>query len=258
MAPQDARHRRALELRRHDEFGVAQRDGLGAGDAGVRRPGGDRDGEDRVLDPRLQRGDEGEREDQPRERHEDVGDAHQHEIDDPAGIARDRADQEPDRPDDDGDEADDQQRHARAGDDAGEDVAAEIVGAEPMRGAGRHQALVQILIVHRPRPEQRRQHRRDHEQRHQSRPDQRQPVRAEDQPAPHTSSRAAPAAATAAPRQAATRGGRGADDRRRRSWGGARGERVRPSRRAHAERLLRMRKVMRLAASEDVRSSLRP
>ena len=47
----------------------------------------------RVLDAGPERGDEGERQDQPREGEEDVGDAHQHRVDPAAGIAGDGADQ---------------------------------------------------------------------------------------------------------------------------------------------------------------------
>ena len=67
---------------------------LGPREAGVGRPGGDRDGDDRVLDPGAQRRDEGQRQDQAREGQEDVGDAHQHGVEPAAGIARDGADQQ--------------------------------------------------------------------------------------------------------------------------------------------------------------------
>ena len=58
---------------------------------------GERDGDHRVLDAGPERGDEGERQDQPREGEEDVGDAHQHRVDPAAEIAGDRADDEADR-----------------------------------------------------------------------------------------------------------------------------------------------------------------
>ena len=47
--------------------------------------------------PGPERGDEGQRQDEPREGEEDVGDAHQHRVDPAAGIAGDGADQQADR-----------------------------------------------------------------------------------------------------------------------------------------------------------------
>ena len=50
-----------------------------------------RDGDHRVPDAGTERRDEGERQDQTREREEDVGDAHQRRVDEPARIAGDGA-----------------------------------------------------------------------------------------------------------------------------------------------------------------------
>ena len=124
---------------------LADGEGLGAGEAGVGRPGGDRDGDDRVVDAGAQRGDEGQGQDQAREGEEDVGDPHQDGVEPAAGIACEGADQEADRADDDRDQGDDGERDARAPDDAGVDVAAELVGAEPVGGRGRLQALGEVL-----------------------------------------------------------------------------------------------------------------
>ena len=55
-----------------------------------------RDGDDRVLDARAERRDEGQREDQPREGEEDVGHPHQHRVDPAAEVAGGRADEEAD------------------------------------------------------------------------------------------------------------------------------------------------------------------
>ena len=85
----------------------------------------------RVLDAGTERGDEGQRQDQLREGEEDVGDAHQDRIDPASGVAGDRADDQADRGRDDGDQDDDVERQPRAVDDAGEDVAPQVVGAEP-------------------------------------------------------------------------------------------------------------------------------
>ena len=104
----DARRRGALQLHGGDEVGVADRQRLGARDAGIGRPGRDGDGDDGVLDAGPKRGDEGQRQDQPREGEEDVGDAHQHRVDPAAEIAGDGADEEADRRGDDGHQHDDQ------------------------------------------------------------------------------------------------------------------------------------------------------
>ena len=90
----DPRRAGALQPDGGDVVGVADGQRLGPGDAGIGRPGGERDGDDRVLDARAQGGDEGQRQDQPREGEEDVGDAHQHRVDPAAEIAGDRADQQ--------------------------------------------------------------------------------------------------------------------------------------------------------------------
>ena len=141
VAPDDPRRRCALQGRRGDEVGVADRQRLGPGDARIGRPRGDGDGDDGILDARAEGRDEGERQHEARKGEEDVGDAHQHRIEPAAEIARARADREADRRRDDRDEADDEKRQARAEDDAAEDVARLLVGAEPVDGRRRQQAL---------------------------------------------------------------------------------------------------------------------
>ena len=89
--------RGALHAHGVDELGVAEGQRLGAGDARIGRPGGDGDGDDRVLDAGPERGDEGQRQDQLRHRQEDVGDAHQELVGPAAEIARDRADHQAER-----------------------------------------------------------------------------------------------------------------------------------------------------------------
>ena len=119
-----------------------------------------RDGEHRVLDARPERGDEGERQDQPREGEEDVGDAHQHAVDPAAEIAGGGADDEAEDRRGQRDQRDDVERRARAVDDAAPDVAAELVGAEQVpAGAGRQQPVLQRLGVRIVRGEQRRERR---------------------------------------------------------------------------------------------------
>jgi hypothetical protein len=79
---------------RGDVVGIADRQRLGPGDAGIGGPGGHGDGEDGVLDPRAKRGHEGERQDQAGEGQEDVGQAHEDRVDPAAEVARDSADQQ--------------------------------------------------------------------------------------------------------------------------------------------------------------------
>ena len=118
--------------RGRDEVGWRGGQRLGAGDAGIGRPGGEGDGDHRVLDARAERGDEGEREDQAREGEEDVGDAHQHRVDPAAEIAGRQADAEADRRHDDtapGQRWSSVMRLPKMT--RGIDVAAQFVGAEP-------------------------------------------------------------------------------------------------------------------------------
>ncbi len=85
----------ALQPHRGDVVGVADRQRLGARDPRIGRPGGERDGEHRVLDAGAQRGDEGQRQDEPREGEENIGDAHQDAVGPAAEIAGDGADDQP-------------------------------------------------------------------------------------------------------------------------------------------------------------------
>ena len=158
-----------LQLRRRDVVRAAQRQRLGPRQPRDRRPGGQRDRDDGVLEPGPQRRHEGERQDQRRERQEDVGDPHQHRVEPAAEVAGERPDREPDRPDDDRDQRDDRQRDPRAVDDAAEHVAPDLVGAEEVRAARRLQHRRQVLQVGVLRRDQRREHRhhdqhRDHHQ----------------------------------------------------------------------------------------------
>jgi hypothetical protein len=116
---------------------VAHGDGLGARDTRVRRPRRDRDRDDGVLDAGTERRDERERQDQAREGEEHVGNAHQHGIEPATEVAGDRTDQQPDWADQQHHEPDDVQRQPRAMDDARVDVAAQLVGAEPVRARRR-------------------------------------------------------------------------------------------------------------------------
>ena len=84
-------------------------------------------------------------EDDRGKREHDVHRAHQNRLDPLAGVARDQADERPGRDREaDRDEAD-PDRDARAVDDAREDVAAQLVGAEPVRAARGLRALREVL-----------------------------------------------------------------------------------------------------------------
>ncbi len=79
----------SLHPGRQDEVAPAHRHGLGAGKPRIGRPGGDRDGDDRVLDAGPERSREGKSHDEARKSEEDIGDAHQHRVEHAAEIACD-------------------------------------------------------------------------------------------------------------------------------------------------------------------------
>ncbi len=68
-----------------------------------------------------------------RERDKNVGHAHQYHIDLAAKVPGGHAQQQAQRPDGDRDQQHDIERDARAIDQAAEDIAAKLVGAEPVR-----------------------------------------------------------------------------------------------------------------------------
>ena len=132
---------------RGDELGVSDGQRLGAREAGIGRPGGERDRDHRAADPGPQRGDEGERQDQARESEEDVGQRASargramppkypatQPMTRPTGTTRTRP-----RPPCRGD--------APAVDQTREDVAAELVGAEPVRGRWRLEPVGEVLRI---------------------------------------------------------------------------------------------------------------
>ena len=139
MAPQDARRGGALQADRIDEIRLADRQGFGPRQPRIGRPGGDGDGDDRILDSRPQRRDEGQRQNQPGEGQEDVGDAHQRHIHPATKIARRGAHQQADGRGDDRHQHHHHQRQARAIDDAAEDIARQIIRAHQMGPGGRQQ-----------------------------------------------------------------------------------------------------------------------
>jgi hypothetical protein len=95
--------------------------------------------------PGFKRRDEGQRQDEAREGQKDIRQAHQDSIDDAAEIAGDTADGEADRGDQHDDGDDHAERDAAAIEQARIDIAAKLVGAEPMGGAWSRQAVCQLL-----------------------------------------------------------------------------------------------------------------
>lgn len=180
----------------------------------VRGPCGDRDRDDRVDDARPERRREREREHDLRERERDVGDPHERAVDEAAAVAGRRADREPDRHDDRDDEDRDAEREPRARDQTREDVAAELVGAEPVRrGAGRQQPVGEHLAQRVVRHDERRDE-RDRDERGEDR---------EPEKVQRIAGEAAPAAVREAERRLPARGGRvGQQPRAQRRRGGIR------------------------------------
>ena len=163
MPHQHPQVRRALQLRHHDEIGLAQCQRLGTGQAGDGGPGGQGDGQHRMVEPRAHGRHEGQRQDQAGERQHHIGQAHQHGVDPAAEVARHHAHRQAQRAHHHGDQHHDEQRDAGAVQQAAEHVAAELVGAEPVAGAGRQQGPGQVL----PQRVGRRQPRRQCGQQHQ-------------------------------------------------------------------------------------------
>ena len=135
----------AGEPRRLHEAGLAAHVGLGAGDAGIEREVHDRGGEHDVLHGVAERGDDAHRQHEQRERHDGVGDAADDAVgpaaEEAGGDAGQPAHQEHQRDRGDGDEEIEPRRHH----DAAEHVAAELVGAEPVRRDGGFSAAAVLL-----------------------------------------------------------------------------------------------------------------
>ena len=130
--------------------------------------------------------DDADREQEPGNGEHDVGEAHDHAVDEPADVARDRAEDHSDgEADRDRDDAD-QQRVAGPVDDARELVSPERVDAEPMveRRAGQqlHAEPREILEARILRREQRREDGDEDEHAHQREAEQRTAVPAEPRP----------------------------------------------------------------------------
>ena len=120
-------------LRRLHEAGLAPHIGLGAGNARVEREVHDRGGEHDVLHGVAERGDDAHGQHEQREGHDGVGDA----ADDAVGPAAEETGGDAGKPAHEKDQRDrrngDEEIEPRRHHDTAEHVAAELVGAEPVR-----------------------------------------------------------------------------------------------------------------------------
>nr|WP_198961534.1 ABC transporter permease subunit [Pseudonocardia sp. MH-G8] len=143
----------------------------------------DPDREHRVAQARAEHRDQRDRQQQRREAHRRVVQAHDEGVEAAAGVAGQEPERHPDRHRHDQREADREQRHPGADDQPAEDVAAELVGAEQV--TGRERALQhppQILVVRVRRRDVRPDQRDQHEEGQDAERDHRGPVAAD--PAP--------------------------------------------------------------------------
>ncbi len=129
------------------EFALLHGHDLAADEARVVDPAGERERDDEVDEAGAEEGDDRDREQDSGQSEEGVGEVEVDERVGPALVkageaAEDAADDERGADDGDGDE----QRDARAVEGAREDVAAELVGAEPVRVGGRKKALREVEL----------------------------------------------------------------------------------------------------------------
>lgn len=138
----------AESARGFDELALLDGQHLGADQAGVADPSADAERDDQIEDARAEKGHEGDGDENSGKRKECV---HHDDVEETVGIAAVIA----------GDGAEDQAEKERSGDHAaayehgdasavdgaGEDVAAELVGAEPVGGAWRLQAAGQVNVA---------------------------------------------------------------------------------------------------------------
>ena len=133
-----APRRRAEQPRRLDVVRVADREHESANDARVRAATRRSTIASTALrDARPEHRRHDHREDDRREREDEVGGAHDRSVHEPAEVAGDRPERAADRRGERDEQERQRERHARAVEDAAEDVAAELVGAEevlPGRG----------------------------------------------------------------------------------------------------------------------------
>jgi len=170
---QDDAHRRAAERAdRLDELARAKHQHLGAEDARVADPAREPDDDDQRREARAQDGDDADREQDEGKCQLRVRHRHDDGIHGAAAVPRREAQRRADEPAHEHGREADHERHPRAVDHAGEDVATEVVHAEEMRAAvgalqrRRLQAGAQRLalgVLHHPRRHDRQQRQERHE-----------------------------------------------------------------------------------------------
>ncbi len=151
---------------------LPDREDLPAHHPRVDYPRGHPDHDDDVAQARAEHPDHRDGEQDERERELDVGQAHQEVVDPAAEVAGDEADDHAEQARDEHRGEPDHQRDARAEDDAGEDVAPEVIGAERMQApllvlpARLLEALADVLLERIERRHERREHRGQHHRQH--------------------------------------------------------------------------------------------
>ena len=149
MAYDHPRVRAADRPRRLDIDVFFDAQGIGAHDARGARNDGDGDGQHHIGKGTAQDGDDGQRQNQQREGQHHIYEALQEQVHFAAQIGAGHAQDGPTGRADKGGGQADEQRNARAVDDAGEQIPAELVGAEPVfqaRGV-ELQALIDFIGI---------------------------------------------------------------------------------------------------------------
>ncbi|QTK82216.1 Hypothetical protein AT6N2_L1445 [Agrobacterium tumefaciens] len=164
------------------EVAAAHRHGLGAGKTRIGWPCSERDGENGAFNAGLQRRNKGQREDEARKGQEHIRYPHQHRIDNAAEITGDAADGEANGCHENDDGNDHAECDAAAIENARENVAAQLIRAEPVFGARECQAIAEILRRRVVGRKQRRQQRQRNEEDDDGQTDHRQRIGLEVEP----------------------------------------------------------------------------
>ncbi len=155
MPQQDARCPGAEHARRVHVLELANLQHLPAHEPRISHPAHGRQRDHDVREARSEHGNQRNREQDARERQQDVDRAADHFIDPPTEVSRDGADEHANRCRDANDRHTNEQRHARAGQEPREHVAAELIEPERVRGARPLEPQRQVLhgwIGREPRP----------------------------------------------------------------------------------------------------------
>ncbi|MND95881.1 hypothetical protein D3C80_881480 [compost metagenome] len=150
MPQDDAERRGSHQLHRRNEFRIAKRHRLGAGDTRIRRPRGDSDCQHRIFDPRPESSHQRQCQNQLRKGEKDVGNPHQHCIHPATRITGNRADDETDGSCDDRHQHNDKQRQPRPVDQARKNITPLVIGAEQVtRRTRRQKPRIAQVALHR-------------------------------------------------------------------------------------------------------------